>query len=460
VAARPRQPVRVKKVSPETIKVLATSAGLFVLSQILFLINIQFPRGRDFDEFHYVPSAFQVLHRVETQNWEHPPLAKELMAVGLALWGDHPIGWRFMSCLFGSFTLVAMYWWALALFRDRRIALWAALLTLVNQLLYVQARIGMLDTFMFAFIALGLAAFTASWAPLRPNATTIDPVQAFLTERRLLLVTGISLGLGVCCKWFAVIPWALCIGLVTLVRLLQSWQVSFGKPGEDDWFHTGLWKNIKIYEWLLYLGVVPLIAYYLPFIQFFFITNANHDLFDILFSMQKRMWEGQGRVVSSHPYMSNWLDWPTIHRPIWYAFDKEGSAPSEYVRGVLLIGNPVVLWAGLIALIPCAWGWAVERRRDAFLIVVTYCAFYLSWMAIPRKVSFFYYYYPAGMVLSFALAYVFQHGEKGPLFRVQWSRWLFLGVATAFFIYFFPISAGLRIPAESFRKWMWFSSWI
>ena len=41
-------------------------------------------------------------------------------------------------------------------------ALWLALLTFVNHLLYVQARIGMLDTFMFAFIAWGLAAFTAT----------------------------------------------------------------------------------------------------------------------------------------------------------------------------------------------------------------------------------------------------------------------------------------------------------
>ncbi len=430
------------------------------------MINIQFPEGFDFDEFHYVPSARQVLQRIETQNWEHPPLAKEIIALGMWLFGDRPIGWRFMSTVFGSFTLVAMYLWALTLFRDRKIALWVALLTIVNQLLYVQARIGMLDTFMVAFIIAAMASFTASWNVPEPLPAEADVLQRFFRGRNLLYMTGFFLGLATCCKWFAIIPWALCVALVALVHLFRHWNVNFGpseseEPEKDDWYNPNLWKGIRVLDWLLAFGVIPVVVYYIPFVQFFFLKNANHGILDVLFTMQYKMWDGQGRVVSSHPYMSHWMDWPTMHRPIWYVFDKSGAPPNEMVRGVLLLGNPIIMWAGLVALVPCLWGWLVERRRDAFIIVASYVAFFFSWLVIPRKIEFFYYYYPAGMVLSLALGYVFFHGEKDTrIFPLQWGRWVFLAVSLIFFIYFFPISAALKIPAESFRAWMWFPNWI
>src|SRR5438270_225107 len=126
------------------------------------------------------------------------------MAGGIAILGYRPIGWRFMSTFFGALTLAGMYVWAFALFEDEALALWVALLTLFNQLLYVQARIGMLDTFMFCFVVWGCAAFTLLW-----NSALEGP-----EARRALYFTGVMLGLGVGCKWFAVVPWASCVALV------------------------------------------------------------------------------------------------------------------------------------------------------------------------------------------------------------------------------------------------------
>ncbi|MCM2278300.1 MAG: phospholipid carrier-dependent glycosyltransferase [Oligoflexia bacterium] len=430
-------------------RILATCGLLYLLSQIFFLINIQFPRGHDFDEFHYVPSAKQFLELRENQNYEHPPLAKELMAVSIGIWGDRPIGWRFMSTVFGALTLVGMYLWALALFRNERAALWVALLTLFNQLLYVQARIGMLDTFMFAFLVFALAAFTASW----------DARLTAREARRYLYFMGVMLGLGTACKWYGVIPWAFCAFLVGAVRVLQSWGTRFEAPQENDWFHPGLWAGVRGRDWILAFLALPLLSYYLTFIPFFFVANGKYGLWDILWEMQRKMWDGQSRVVSSHPYMSTWKDWAILKRPIWYAFDKEGDL-QEKVRGVILLGNPLIMWGGLLAALAAFWGWIRERRREAFLVLAFYLAFYLSWMVIPRKVSFYYYYYPAGMTLGLCLAYVFERIEFLGITRLRWARWAFLGTAFGVFIYFFPILAALKIPAGSFGRWMWFRSWI
>ena len=191
-------------------------------------------------------------------------------------------------------------------------------------------------------------------------------------------------------------------------------------------------------DWGLWLVIVPLAAYFLTFIPYFIIQQPPVGFFD-LFDMQRKMYDGQLRVVTSHPYMSQWQDWPLLKRPIWYAFDKEG-AQSEWVRGVLLLGNPIVMWSGVAALFACLWGWLETRGRDAFLILVFYAAFYGSWILIPRKIAFYYYYYPAGMMLSLALAYVFYHGERNlPIFeRFKWARWGFLAASLLMFIYFFP----------------------
>ncbi len=431
-----------------------TCVVLYFLAQIFFLINIQFPKGFDFDEFHYIPAAKQFLDLKENRNYEHPPLGKELMAVGVGVFGDRPLGWRFMSTLFGALTLVGMYLWALGVFRSPSTALYATILTFFNQLLYVQARIGMLDTFMFAFVIWGLAAFTATWDAQMPTRQVY----------RFLLFAGLMFGLATACKWSAVVPWFACIFLIGVVRTLQGWNVSFGKPqipanavGEIDWYHPKLYQGLRLRELTLALIVVPLFAYFITFLPFLMIDRTPaYTLWDLLL-MQPKMWEGQMHVVTSHPYMSQWTGWPILARPIWYAFDREAG---NSVRGVLLLGNPLIMWGGLLALLSCFANWISFRWRDAFLILVFYGVFYFSWAVIPRKISFYYYYYPAGMTLSLAVAYMFHHWEEVPPGKIRWARWIFAASAVAVFVYFFPILAALKIPADSFRKWMWFSSWI
>lgn len=396
-----------------------------------------------------MPSAKQLLDLRENQNWEHPPLGKELMAVGIGIVGDNPVGWRIMSTIFGALTLVGMFLWALAIFESEATALWVAMLTLCNQLLYVQARIGMLDTFMFAFLSFGLAAFTAAWKSKMPA----------LTSRKLFRFTGLMLGLATACKWFGVIPWVTCMTLVGFVYFLKHQGVSFSDASEQDWYSPKLFSGMRKRDWILSFGLIPLTVYFMTYIPYYFVDGNNLGFWD-LFTMQTKAYSGQLRVVNTHPYMSQWWDWPTLHRPIWYAYNTEG-ANKEWVRGVLLLGNPLIMWTGLLAILVCALQWLFTRSKSAFMILAFYGAFFVCWMVIPRKISFYYYYYPAGMVLSFAIASTFDWLEsRFSKEFIPWVRWAYLGSSLGLFIYFFPILAGLKIPAASFTNWMWFRSWI
>ncbi len=452
-----------------------TSAVLYAIAQVGFLINIQFPAKHSFDEFHYVPSAKQFIDLKENQNWEHPPLGKEIMAVGIAVFGDTPLGWRFFSTVFAGLTLVGMYLCGLALFGSQTYALQVAGLTLVNHLLYVQARIGMLDTFMMAFLSFALAAFFAIWSRKR------EVGQAWTLK--LLGFAGVMFGLATATKWFAVVPWFFCGGLILMAKLFSSWGVSFTPPAstkgprkgkgksksvapdtgaetpdagspDEEWYAPGLLADLRWSHLIICLGVLPLVAYFACFLPYLFVKrDPAYTLWD-LWLMQPRMYDGQLRVVNSHPYMSTWGGWPIMLRPIWYAFEKEGDK-DQFVRGVFLLGNPAIMWAGLAAIAYAVWRWLKTRSRQAFLIASFWAVFYLCWGLIPRKIAFYYYYYPAGMVLSFAMVYVFIQLDRTANEWLGMVKWAFFSTSIALFVYFFPILAALQIKTDTFRKWMW-----
>jgi 4-amino-4-deoxy-L-arabinose transferase-like glycosyltransferase len=68
--------------------------------------------GFIFDEYYYVPAARKLLNG-EAVNNEHPPLSKLLIALGIRLFGDSPVGWRFFPMLLSSMSvgfLVLLAW--------------------------------------------------------------------------------------------------------------------------------------------------------------------------------------------------------------------------------------------------------------------------------------------------------------------------------------------------------------
>jgi dolichyl-phosphate-mannose-protein mannosyltransferase len=113
-----------------------------------------------------------------------------------------------------------------------------------------------------------------------------------------------------------------------------------------------------------------------------------------------------------------------------------------------MLGNPVVFLPGFAAVLASTWAWWKQRTRAAFLAIVWYWLLFLCFTVIPRKISFFHYYLPAGCALSLPLAYVFHSYGGPPLFRRAWGRWAFLALAAAIFLLFYPVLVGLPVPAD------------
>src|SRR5947199_9082480 len=130
---------------------------LFAGAFLVFLPFVGFPTEYNFDEMHYVTAAKLLVPPVANHNWEHPPLAKYLIGLGIALAGDRPLGWRLAAMIFGGISIAGMYACGVAVFRERKLALWVALITLLNMMLFVMARTAMLDVFLTGFIICGMA---------------------------------------------------------------------------------------------------------------------------------------------------------------------------------------------------------------------------------------------------------------------------------------------------------------
>ena len=88
-----------------------------------------------FDEKHYVPQAWDmvrswfnpVLGGIESNPGfglvVHPPLGKQLLAVGESLFGYTPYGWRIMTGLFGTAVIVFVFLLARRVSQSTNIAL-------------------------------------------------------------------------------------------------------------------------------------------------------------------------------------------------------------------------------------------------------------------------------------------------------------------------------------------------
>ena len=125
---------------------------LGLAAQALFSVHLDRPSRIMFDEVHYVPAAQTLLDLEGPRNVEHPLVGKELIGAGIVLFGDNPIGWRAFTSLAGTATIVGVFAFLWLLLGSMRAALVGAVLTALNQSVFVQARTAMLDIFLGAFL--------------------------------------------------------------------------------------------------------------------------------------------------------------------------------------------------------------------------------------------------------------------------------------------------------------------
>lgn len=422
---------------PKASRSAVIAVAIFLVAHLALLIGLTTPEQFVFDEVHYVPAARQMLAPTMSQsmlNPMHPPLAKELIATSIAAFGDNALGWRYPATLFGALAIVAIYLCGLALFAAQAPAIAAALIAGLNQMLYVQARIAMLDIFALGFSLLATAAFMHGFRRERPQA--------------LFALAGSLFGLAAACKWSGLFPLGVCIVIVAVIRLMQGWRTLFVDPKPDDWYRPDLWPGLKLHHVALCFAVLPSVAYLAAFVPLYGVSLPD------LIEAQRRIFaDNTTTAIAGHTYMSAWPSWPLLARPVWFLFDKTGE---DNVSAIVFLGNPLVLWPALLALVFVVRDFIVARRWDACLIAAFYFGPWLAWALLPRTLGFIYYYLPAATAASLALVYVLRRDGLP-----RWLLWAYVGIAAIGFAIMLPVSAAfVGTSMRSFSRLMLFQSWI
>lgn len=399
---------------------LPAALGLGLVAQLLFSWRLTTPHTLVFDEVHYVPAARMLRDLAGPVNIEHPLLGKTLIALGMTVFGDGPLGWRAGSTLAASAVVVGVFACLYLVFGRVRTASIGAVLAILNFTVFIQARTAMLDGYMAAFVVTGLAALL--WA--------IQAETKGAAWRRWI-AGAVLLGLAVGTKWTA-LPY---IGFAGAAFLIARRSQPRLHPAAA----------------LAALGGVAALAYVATFWPAFLYRDQPLT-FSTLLPFQLDMYARQTQVLAAHPYQSAWWTWPFDWRPIWYLYEPVDGAQ----RGVLMLGNPVVMWGGLVAVVACLYAW---RRGNAQAggVALLWIASVAMWALIPKSLGFFYYYYLSSIWLCGAIAAAFDQWRT----RLRYWDEAFLAAAAVLFVHFYPILAATALKGpESFKGWMWLNSWI
>ena len=413
----------------------AWCAGSAIAFLLLACIRLRVPDAPYFDELHYVPAARELLMLGEFTNREHPLLGKIILAGSMALFGDNPLGWRLPAALGGGVALFASMralWFATF---SRSATLIYGLLLGTGGLLFVHSRIAMLEIFMLAFLA--LAFWQAAAAMREPE-----------TGRRRLIVVGIALGAAMGAKWNAVAI-APVFGLAFLAMRARSgrrrlWWSRRGAP----------LPGMTLFEATGWLGMVPLAIYAATFMPAYFFDSGaigSPSGSGGLIAHHVRMFELQSGLKAPHHYQSAWWQWAANTRGIWYLYEPI----SGVWRGILLIGNPVSMLVGLIAVAWCAARCWTDAVAGSFAGL--YALTLGFWILAAKPVQFYYHYLLPSMFLLASLALMLD---------AMWRRGWRFGVAAVLigtfvaFAWLYPIQSAAPLEGErAFERWMLLPGW-
>ena len=390
-----------------------------------------------FDEIYHARTAWEHLHNVWPYEISHPPLGKEILSLGILLFGMTPFGWRFSGTLTGVLMLPLMYLLLKRLFGGRAVPALGTVVFAADFMHYVQTRIATIDSYGVFFILL-MFYFMYLW----------------LEEEKpwQLALCGVSFGLGAASKWICLYAGA---GLGVLWA--AYWIRRFvGKKGKKTaLFRTFLWN---VCFCLVFFILVPCGVYYLAYLPYGRALGQSPFSLAYLQTIvenQRFMFTYHASIVAEHPYSSRWYQWLLNIRPILYYLEYYDDGTRSSIAAFV---NPLLCWGGLLSLFVLGYTAIFRRDRRAAFLLVGFLAQLLPWVFISR-LTFAYHYFPSAAFLVLSMGYIFA------LTRENNRRWLlyagsFTVVCVVLFVLFFPVLSGM--PADNVRTTQilqWLPTW-
>ncbi|QQC89762.1 dolichyl-phosphate-mannose--protein mannosyltransferase [Streptomyces alfalfae] len=484
------------------------------------------PKAVIFDETYYAKDAWALIHRGFEVNWPekinddvlrqggdlaiphdaayvvHPPVGKYVIGAGEWLFGFDPFGWRFMTAVLGTLSVLMLCRIGRRLFRSTFLGCLAGALLAVDGLHFVMSRTALLDQVLMFFVLAAFGCLLVDRDRARARLAAALPVDEDGTVRPDMHVAqtlrlgwrpwrwaaGLCLGLAFGTKWNGLYV------MVFLCLMTVFWDVGARRvAGAVRPYRAVLRRDVLP----AFVSTVPvaLATYVVSWLGWILSPTDGSggyyrdwaatagrggdwtwlpDWVRSLWHYEHAVYEFHVGLSSPHTYQSNPWSWIVDGRPVSYFY--ESPAPGrdgcpadtaeKCAREVLALGTPLLWWAAAFALLYVLWRWAFRRDWRAGAILCGVLAGYLPWFFYQERTIFFFYAVVFVPFLCLALAMLIGAvlGPPGSTERRRLVGAAASGVLVLLifwnFIYFWPIYTGTAIPIDSWRSRMWLDTWV
>ena len=505
-----------------------------ILAAVIRLPGLDNVRTLIFDETYYVKDAWSLLTLGYEGTWAkdvdaafaagdvsglstvggypvHPPTGKWLIALGMKIFGQaDPVGWRIAAAICGIITVFLLCRLAQNLFRTPALTLLAGLFLATDGMAIVMSRTSILDGFltMFALAAFlcvvkdqetsrprllaklrewdGLGAPRQGWPSLRAYLTRQDrrpfAIGPNAGNRPWLLAAGVLAGLASSVKWSGIYALAFLGLFVALREVTCRWRAGHPSP-----IRGALLADI----WWAFILMVPtaILTYIASWFGWFAHPAAHgHGRSGIpgfagsladLWLYHKEMWTFHNGLSTPHTYQSNPYTWLAQYRATSFHWangpEVTGCASEKCATDVVALGNPLLWWIGIGALIIVLWATVRYRNWRTGVITLGYIALYVPWLAYAHRTIFTFYTVAFAPFVALAVAWLIAvlagwvTADGQPLAaplprRTELTGWVLAALLTITILacaaYFMPLWRADIMDYSFWRAHMWLPSWI
>ena len=212
-------------------------------------------------------------------------------------------------------------------------------------------------------------------------------------------------------------------------------------------------KNVVIVSVIAFV-LIPLVIYILSYMLFPTVYNYTNNSISGIINQIRDMYTYHSTLVETHPFQSNWYEWPIMYKPVWYYAGLYGGNIKSTIVG---IGNPIIWWFGIVAFVYALIKTLKTREKETFFIVIfTLCTF-LPYIFIGRSM-FMYHYFPTLPFIMLAIvAFIKWISEK---IKTNSFYVFYIALVVVIFFVFYPVSSGMITTTNYIDALKWLSSWI